>query len=131
MKKLRKTIRKILLESVEEYDKIIDGILYSDDPEYITSFIELAETLGYIEDYQSKYIPPKPARNIYAPAWQWRFDCGAEFGKLLSSKWETNHTPGYKHPDTNVTVDAIPTGANPDIWGVRLSFEGPEPYRRH
>ena len=133
MRLLREIIRRIILESAEEYDTIIDGILYSDDPEYITSFIELAESLGYIEDYQSKYTPPKPARGWKSGAavWQWSFDCGAEFGKLLSNKYDKNRTPGFKHPDTNVVVDAIPLGANQDVYSVSLSFAGPEPYSRH
>ena len=133
MKYLRKTIRKIILESVEEYNKIIEGILYSDDPEYITTFIELAESQGFIEDYQSKHRPERPQVGWKSGAahWEWSFNCSADFGKLLDTEYNKNRTPGFKHPDTNVFVDAVPLGANPDVYSISLSFAGPEPYSRH
>tara|TARA_X000000950_G_scaffold7522_1_gene8218 strand:- start:2424 stop:2816 length:393 start_codon:yes stop_codon:yes gene_type:complete len=48
MKLLRETIRKILLENQQQYDKIVTMIM-SLDPINVNSALMLAETMGYLE----------------------------------------------------------------------------------
>ena len=48
MRLLRKTIRGILLENQQQYDKIVNMIM-SLDPMNVNMALELAETMGYLE----------------------------------------------------------------------------------
>ena len=53
MRQLRKTIRRILLENTQFYDKLVDMIM-SLDSGNINQAIELGETMGFLElhDYE-------------------------------------------------------------------------------
>ena len=117
MKILRKTIRKIILESVEEYDTIVDGIIGNQDPETIGTFLELADSMGYISDYEKKYSPPKPRQNFHAPVWHWYFDCDTEFGDLLLSKYEPS--------EYGIYIESTPV-SNGAMYHMHVAIAGPE-----
>ena len=89
MKILRRQIRKILLENMQEKITIIDGII-NGSPDSINSFLEFADSLGYIEDLRYDVEPPKS----YFPEEQhtWNFVAEAEFGQLLISKYNQRAT---------------------------------------
>ena len=116
MKQLRKTIRRILIENAQEMNELVDGIL-GDDPEYITTFLELAETLGYINDYGTQYSPPKPRQNFHAPVWHWYFDCDTEFGDLLLSKYEPS--------EYGIYIESTPV-SNGTMYHIHVAIAGPE-----
>ena len=82
--KLRSAIRQVLLENIQEKTTIVDGII-NGSPESINSFIELAESLGYIEELRYDVEPPKS----FFPEEQhtWNFRAEPEFGDLLISKY--------------------------------------------
>ena len=87
--KLRSTIRKVLLENIQEKTTIIDGII-NGSPDSINSFLEFADSLGYINDLRYDVEPPKS----YFPEEQhtWNFDAEPEFGQLLISKYNQRAT---------------------------------------
>ena len=87
--KLRSTIRKVLLENIQEKTTIIDGII-GGSPDSINSFLEFADSLGYINDLRYDVQPPKS----YFPHEQhtWYFDAEPEFGQLLISKYNQRVT---------------------------------------
>ena len=87
--KLRSTIRKVLLENIQEKTTIIDGII-GGSPDSINSFLEFADSLGYINDLRYDVQPPKS----YFPDEQdtWYFDAEPEFGQLLISKYNQRVT---------------------------------------
>tara|TARA_B100000242_G_C42841100_1_gene390636 strand:- start:7 stop:387 length:381 start_codon:yes stop_codon:yes gene_type:complete len=86
---LRNSIRKVLLENKEQKNKLIDGILIG-DPENINTFLDLAETLGYVERLRYEVEPPLS----YFPEEQhtWNFDAEPEFGDLLINKYMQRST---------------------------------------
>tara|TARA_B100000282_G_scaffold115712_1_gene82252 strand:- start:196 stop:606 length:411 start_codon:yes stop_codon:yes gene_type:complete len=83
-RQLRNRIRQILAENIQEKTTIVDGII-GGDPQSINSFVELADSLGYIEDLRYDVEPPVS----YFPAEQhtWNFDAKPEFGQLLISRY--------------------------------------------
>ena len=86
---LRSKVRQLILESIEEKVKIIDGVL-TGIPENINSFLDLADTFGYINDLRYDVEPPVS----YFPAEQhtWNFDAEPEFGDLLINKYMQRST---------------------------------------
>ena len=82
--KLRNTIRKVLLENIQEKTTIVDGII-NGNPASINSFLEFADSLGYIEKLRYEVEPPVS----YFPEEQhtWNFDGEPEFADLLIKKY--------------------------------------------
>lgn len=68
MKHLRRTIRKILLENQAHYDKLA-GLICTEKRESIQQAIELAETMGYIDNLKRTH-----ARGYSRHTLQWEFD---------------------------------------------------------
>ena len=71
MKRLRKTIRRIILENQNHFDKLIK-LMSTERVEDITNALELAITLGYIGEYNYKKMtflgqPPKHLWYVYGP----------------------------------------------------------------
>ena len=95
MKFLRQTIRNLILENIQEKNTIIDTIL-SSDPKGINSFLEFAETLGYVQKLRYEIEPPVS----YFPeeSHTWYFNAEAEFGEILFSKYDQRVT------DTNSEI---------------------------
>ena len=87
--KFRSTIRKVLLENIQEKTTIVNGIINA-DPFSINRFLEFADSLGYIDDLRYDVEPPKS----YFPEEQhtWNFDAEPEFGQLLISKYNQRVT---------------------------------------
>ena len=82
--KLRSTIRKVLLENIQEKTTIIDGII-GGSPDSINSFLEFADSLGYIMDLRYDVEPPKSY--FTEEQHTWNFDAEPEFGDLLINKY--------------------------------------------
>ena len=83
-RQLRSKVRRIILESIEEKTKIINGIL-TGVPENINSFLDLADTFGYIEEL--RYDVEPPAMNFPEEQHTWDFQAEPEFGELLLRKY--------------------------------------------
>lgn len=71
MKLLRETIRRLLVENQEYFDKLIK-LLSSERIEDINNALELAITLGYIKEYNYKkrtflFGPPRHHWYVYGP----------------------------------------------------------------
>lgn len=84
MKLLRETIQNIILENIQEKNTIINTILDS-TPQGINTFLEFAETLGYLKKLRYEIEPP----TSFFPeeAHTWHFYAEAEFGETLVSKY--------------------------------------------
>lgn len=89
---LRSKVRRIILESIEEKAKIIDGVL-TGIPENINSFLDLADTFGYINDLGYEVEPP----TSFFPEEQhtWYFEAEPEFGELLLTKYNQRPVDEY------------------------------------
>ena len=60
MKNLRKTIRRIILENQEHFDKLME-LIGSEKMENINQAFELAAGMGYINDYEYNFSLGKVA----------------------------------------------------------------------
>lgn len=75
MKQLRRTIRKLILENQQFYERLVDMIL-SGDPAYINQALEMALTLEYVTDLQYDVQPPGFSKYIIHV---WRMEVDPEF----------------------------------------------------
>ena len=75
MRLLRKTIRKILLENQQQYEKLVNIIL-TGDLESINQALELAQAFGYVTDleYRTGYSRGPSTRHL----WEMGVDPGFE-----------------------------------------------------
>ena len=84
---LRRTIRKILLENADHFNKL-SQLLSSDDYETITQAVELGETLGYLEVVR---IDVMPSLNEYVKIWKLKLN-----PELYSTVKQIKHSLGYR-----------------------------------
>ena len=129
MKNLRKTIRTILLENTNYYNKIIDGIL-SKDPENINQFLELAEGMEYIESLMHDRYPVKdpnwPKRKAFASAsLRWEFYAIPDFAELLLKKREEVDCNAWGRQTGNFKVRVVPNSTN-DNGMVKVTIRDSE-----
>jgi len=76
MNPLRKTIRKILIENQQHYEKIVGQIL-SADIMNVNQFLELASSMGYVTDLQ--HTNPYTQNQSYTKhQWKMQADPGFE-----------------------------------------------------
>ena len=85
MKSLRKTIRKILLENQAHYDKLA-GLICSEKRDSIEQAIELAKTMGYIDNVNRAHLRGHSSHTIH-----WEFD-------ILDKAFEDAITHTYEKP---------------------------------
>ena len=80
MKQLRRTIRKILLENNDFYEKLAI-MLCTGDLESINQAIELAETMGYI--HRVEYELWEQHYHVH----RWTFSAVKEFHAIILEEW--------------------------------------------
>ena len=85
MKSLRKTIRKILLENQAHYDKLA-GLICTEKRDNIEQAIELAKTMGYIDNVHRSHLRGYRSHTIH-----WQFD-------ILDKAFEDAITHTYEQP---------------------------------
>ena len=100
MKQLRRTIRKILLENNDFFEKLAI-MLCTGDLESINQAIELAETMGYIhrveyELWEQHYL-----------VHQWTFSAVKPFEAIIREEWgkRTTYNPDFViYPKRNHSI---------------------------
>ena len=105
MKMLRKTIRKILLENNEYFDKLATMIT-SGNVENIQSAMELAETLEYVTDVI--YVPAPLAWDRTKTVHKWQFDAVQGLSDAIEQKRKTIR---HQNPDFGVRLNQPYPGA--------------------
>lgn len=93
MKQLRNSIRRVLLENIDHYEKITE-LFCTGTMESVKSALSLCETMGYIYDVKlvkwkdDPYIGP--GHSWYHDwTWEWEFDASDEFKDLLYKKYKS------------------------------------------
>ena len=83
MKQLRRTIRKLILENQQYYEKIVDLIL-TGDLAYINQALEMALGMEYVTDLQHDVHPPG-----FSPYTRhvWRMKVDPEFEAAIERKY--------------------------------------------
>ena len=100
MRQLRKTIRRILLENTQFYDKLVDMIM-SLDSGNINQAIELGETMGFLElhDYEKnereEYVRGSFSKKETVTSHRWMIIPVPDFLDALEAGWKRL---GYDRP---------------------------------
>ena len=100
MKQLRRTIRKILLENNDHYEKLA-VMLCSGDLESINQAIELAEAMGYI--HRVEYELWEQHYHVH----RWTFSAVKPFEAVLIEEWgkRTTYNPDFViYPKRNHSI---------------------------
>ena len=107
MKQLRKTIRKILLENNEHYDKLAKMIV-TGQVDLIHQAIELAETLEYITNVSYEEMPYFLGKNKTEHRWEFDADQGLSDAIKAERGLYKHHNPNFgarfDHPTAGHTI---------------------------
>ena len=102
MKQLRRTIRRILLENNDHYEKLAI-MLCTGDLESINQAIELAETMGYIHRVEHQHIDVQTDFSVY----RWTFSAVKPFEAIIIKEWgkRTTYNPDFViYPKRNHSI---------------------------
>ena len=98
MKKIRKVIRKILLENTIYYEKLA-VMLCTGELESVRQAIELAETMGYAHrvEYETAPTSSRSDLKIDKTIHRWTFSVPRQFESVISSEWQkrTKFDPNF------------------------------------
>ena len=106
MKQLRRTIRRILLENNDFYEKIA-VLLCTGDLESINQAIELAETMGYIHRVEYELSEPNQGTAYHYLVHQWTFSAVKPFEAIIREEWgkRTSYNPDFViYPKRNHSI---------------------------
>ena len=98
MKQLRKTIRKILLENQEYYEKIVK-LLFTEELANINQALELADAIGYISNLEYRV---DPAHQFTQELHEWKFLASEELMDVISKQYPRNNSKGFSLRSSNI-----------------------------
>jgi len=109
MKSLRKTIRQILLENKQQYEKILE-LIFTGDVENINQAVELAEAMGYISDMnytgpvESYYFPEIKHDWTFAASKDFMYAVGEQPEELFNREGFDFRSPNFRDVTISVRI---------------------------
>ena len=98
MKRLRRTIRQILLENTEHFDKLAK-MLCTGNLENVNQALDLAETLDYIHnvEYDTSPLSTRSDMRINKTVHRWSFSAVKEFEEMILDEWDNTSVHNLRY----------------------------------